>query len=206
MAHKLIEERRAYQREYMRDTRKWRKENHYCGVCQKRDAYTLAGRRTCAECAEKRRKSYEKHRALNPDAVDRKNEAARGRRISRRERHLCTECGKPLADGYTFLTCESCRAKNRAKDKRLRREHGRLSKEAYRELGLCVRCGAPRMEGFTAWGGEEIKLCADCYAKTVAAAAIGRAAYEKKNGTTWGNFQYEYEMQIRHGSEDRANP
>ncbi len=196
MGWKSIENKRAYEREYMQALRDLLRGLGLCVECAKEDAYTMAGRRLCAECAEKQRKRAKEHRERHKDEVQDRQKALRESRI---ERHECTECGKVLGSGYRYKTCEFCRAKRREYRLRSRRAAGVLSKDAYRELGLCVRCGAPRMEGFTAWGGEPIKLCEKCYRDTCASGVIGREAAERKLGTTWGNYQYEHERMIRHG-------
>lgn len=54
MAYANIEDRRRYNREYMKDMRHWRKDHHYCVDCGEQDAYTLNGRSRCYDCTEKK--------------------------------------------------------------------------------------------------------------------------------------------------------
>lgn len=198
MAYKDIEDKRAYHREYMRETRKWLKNRGYCMDCGKRDAFTLGGKCRCAECSE-RHSAYKRDRTAE-------NEKHRMERERRRSNRLCTRCGNPLPTAhYPYVMCERCRASERQRQERQRREAGIVPKQLWRELGLCVRCGKPRLDGLTVWGGEEIKLCQRCYADTVNAAKDGRDSFSRSHGTTWGNYQYEFERLIRHGQK-RENP
>lgn len=207
MGYKDKETARACRRRIMRERREWRREHHLCENCKTVDAYTLLGRRYCAECTGKRNAYERERRRRKPDEMRLRAEAERAKRAMRRERRLCTKCGSSLPNTgiYPYVMCERCRAADRARQERRRREAGIVPKQEWRELGLCVRCGNPRTDGLTAWGGEPILLCADCYADTVRAVRAGRDAYYHSSGTTWGNYQYEYERRIRHGQE-RSNP
>lgn len=208
MGWKDIEDKRAYQREYMQAQRRLLRGLGLCVECKQKDAYTMAGRRLCAECAERqnenKRRRYQESAAIR----DEKAAEAKARRQERREGRLCTTCGTPLPSTYyPYVTCEQCRSDKRERSMRARRETGIMPKYKNAEAGLCVRCGKPRMDGLTAWGGEPIQLCEKCYRDTCAASVIGRKAAERKLGTSWGNFQYEYERLIRHGDgQERANP
>jgi len=188
---------REYSRNYMRETRRWLVDRGYCSECGNRDAFTMAGRWRCAECAERH----------NSQPRDRKaeNERAKEQRKYRRENRLCTKCGTPLPNLYSYVMCKNCRAHDRNIQEVRRRDRGIMPKSLYRELGLCVKCGAPRMNGLTLWGGEEIQLCERCYANTVKNSKAGRDSFLENHGTTWGNYQYEYEHLIRHGQK-RENP
>ena len=193
MAYANIEDKRAYHREYMRETRKWRMERGCCAECGAQDAFTLVGKYRCAECDEKHN-GYKRDRAAD-------NEKLKRRREYRRENRLCTQCGKALSAKYQYLMCDSCRARDREKQEARRREKGILSRFLYRELGLCMKCGAPRMDGLKAWGGDEIQLCERCYDNVLKAGKAGRDRALEKHGSTWGNYQDEYERLIRHGKK-----
>lgn len=194
MACKDEEAKKKYHREYMRERRAMNRGLGLCVECGCEDAYTMVGRSRCAECAEKhngygreRRKEYERMKAL---------------REERREKRLCTECGRSLpAKAYPYVMCEVCRARSRLRLERKRRELGIAPKTIWAENGLCVRCGGRLAASVTKWGGEAVRLCERCYADTVKASAAGRASYFEKSGTTWGNYEYEYERQIRHGEK-----
>lgn len=207
MGYKDVETVRACKRSIMREHRAWLKEHHFCENCKTVDAFTMIGKPLCAECRAKKSEYERNRRHGKPIEIGRRAEAERAKRKERRERRLCTECGSPLPGTgiYPYVMCERCRSAERSRQERRRREAGIVPKQEWREQGLCVRCGKPRADGLTAWGGEPILLCADCYSDTVRAGRAGRDAYYHSSGTTWGNYQYEYERRIRHGQE-RSNP
>ena len=62
-------ERRAYQREYMRDTRQWLKGLHRCTECKGQDAFTIAGHSLCADCTEKKAEYNRNYGIKNADAI-----------------------------------------------------------------------------------------------------------------------------------------
>ena len=77
--------RRAYIREYMRETRAFYHSRGRCAECGKEDAYTIGGRYYCAECSEKRRAwGRQKDHA-------KENARARDLRSERRTSGLCTD-------------------------------------------------------------------------------------------------------------------
>lgn len=107
MAYKNIEDRRAYQRQYMRERREWLAKHHVCTECGKEDARTMIGKRLCFNCLEKRRghpleidvgiepkqkKIWQKH------SVPKSEYYANG---------LCVKCGqRPYIKGHK--TCQQC--------------------------------------------------------------------------------------------------
>lgn len=188
MGYKDADVRREKQREYMRLYRATRKEFHLCERCKGQDAFTLAGRKLCADCRD-RENDYQREYYAKI-SLDR-NKKVQEKRNERREQHCCTTCGKPLPKNYTYSTCEHCRALSRAKKERARIWDGRLDRETMRNLGLCVRCGAPRMDGETAYTGRPIMLCERCYEQSCENLKKGRDAYLAKYGMTWGQKQYE---------------
>lgn len=104
---------------------------HLCLYCKKQDAYTLAGRRHCAECAEKDRMKAARYRSEHPG----RNAENCARRVKHlKEDGICRLCGQRKADeGY--VTCGICRARQRAYTKNYRRKRG-------------VR---PRLQGVICW-------------------------------------------------------
>lgn len=54
MAYKNIEDRRAYQKQYMRERREWYKEHGWCTACGKEDARTMIGKTLCFDCFVKK--------------------------------------------------------------------------------------------------------------------------------------------------------
>lgn len=188
---------------YARETKAFFHSLHRCSECGTKDAYTMNGRWLCADCAEKYREYNRKYYERNAETVANRSKALRN---YRREHHLCTRCGKPLADDYPYNTCEVCRANDNRKRCKRRREKGIIPRSQWRELGLCMRCGAPnRMKGLLAWEHKEIELCEKCYWDSVAGFAKGRAVYAAQRGMTYGNYNYEYENMIRHGGGNKEN-
>lgn len=193
-----IKSRREENAVYRRETRAFFHGLERCTECGAKDAFTMNGRWLCADCAEKYREYNRKYYERNADNVANRRKAVRS---YRRDHHLCTECGKPLSESYSYNTCEVCRAANRRKRGILRRQKGIIPRSQWRELGLCMRCGAPRMKGWLAWEHKEIELCEKCYSDSVAGLSKGRSIYSQRRGTTYGNFNYEYENLIRHGTD-----
>ena len=104
MCYKNVDERRAYHREYMRERRAWLREHHFCTECKTQDAYTLAGRGKCFDCAHRRRKTpieyitAEKEKKYSNKGID----------------GFCYKCGCPVMQGETrwggrpIKLCERC--------------------------------------------------------------------------------------------------
>lgn len=194
--------RQAENTVYRRETRAFMHGLERCTECGAKDAYTLNGRWLCADCEEKHldyNRNYYGRKAAN--IADRR----KALRSYRREHHLCTACGKPLDDAYPYKICEVCRAAYRRKGDKRRRAQGVIPRSQWRELGLCMRCGAPRMQGWLAWEHREIELCEKCYQESVDGLEKGRAVYAESKGTSYGNFNYEYENLIRHGDGNKEN-
>ncbi len=187
---------------YKRETRVFLRGLERCTECGAKDAYTMNGRWLCAECAEKHGDYNHAYYERQADVIADRRKALRS---YRREHRLCTVCGKALTEACPYSICEACRAANRRKNGRLRREKGIIPRLQWRELGLCMRCGAPRMKGWLAWEHKEIELCEKCYSESVDGLAKGRAIYAEKKGTTYGNFEYEYLNLIRHGEGNKEN-
>ena len=122
------------------------KKNHICRDCRKQDAYTLAGRTYCFECAEKGRKAK---------AQARKDPEKRAKMLLQKRQQIgryitenkCVRCGKQLRDRKRM--CGVCYE--------LQRRAQRKSRGATpRGLGLCWQCNKkPCIDGK--------KLCEVCY-------------------------------------------
>lgn len=150
MGYKNAEDRRAYQRQYMRERRQWLHAHHLCADCKKEDAYTMVGHWYCAECAEKKRKSY---RDPIPPAP-KESEIPKSEWVAY---GLCQKCGKhPIANkevaftGRQTVLCESCFEKSSAQAKRLaamQKENFsglRKSYELYKRRSMMQRGITPR--------------------------------------------------------------
>lgn len=106
MAYTDIEKRRAYLRQYARDLRAWQKAHHLCQQCGKKDAYTIAGRFHCYECAERRRIKRGGPEYIDPVKIPKPdNKPDRIPKDQYDERGLCKVCGKPRVPG--FKVCEA---------------------------------------------------------------------------------------------------
>ena len=107
-----------------------RRKRGLCVICGKEDAFTMIGKRLCADCTEKHRQAtadwYENNR-------ERITKSERDQRSERIENHQCTVCGKPLPENFKLHTCEECRKKAN-----LRRRRNRVHKII--PPGLCGMC------------------------------------------------------------------
>jgi len=155
-------------------------------MCHGQDAYTLAGRAYCAECAE-RHHAYEKKYRSGPGGA-KQLEKKKLRTAERRERHLCTYCGAALPDGSPFVRCDKCRAMSRnAKRKQTERRTGFRTGEARMRwvYGLCAKCGRPVADGVN-HRGEPLRLCPTCYAAALRAQRMATAASQsRKEARPW---------------------
>lgn len=64
------------------------------------------------------------------------NEKQREPKTWRKYNGRCTNCGRKLPEGYTFVTCEKCRANHNA--------YHQLRKENR----LCIKCGVKLPDGY----------------------------------------------------------
>lgn len=80
------------------ETYAWLRERKLCVRCKTQDAFTLAGRCYCAECAE-----IDAQRPRNKQA---RAERKKQKDAERKEKGLCIQCGKPLdRDGVYCRRC-----------------------------------------------------------------------------------------------------
>lgn len=136
-------------------TKEWyhmKKAAGVCTKCRREDAYTMAGRSLCAECAQYGREIMAKMwRDPSGAAKERHRQRDAHRRDERRMAGLCTLCGKEVETPYT--RCPNCRAKIRARKERKRREAGIMPRG---ENGRCYLCNkAPALPGR--------RLCQACH-------------------------------------------
>lgn len=112
--------------------------------------------------------------------------------------HLCTECGKE--DAYTMTGHPRCFEHTHYRHSspiEYIKEEKEPSYPTRRLDGYCHLCGKPYMDGTTKWSGEPIRLCENCYKKTLKGAERGREAYKEKYGKTWGQRQYEISQKLK---------
>ena len=130
------------------------KKHHFCRDCRKQDAYTLAGRTFCAECAERQRLAKADARQ---DEEKRLKILEQHRQMQARyvAEHRCKTCGKKLEDGYGYKQCELCRKRqSRASQKYKHKKYGVPNLRG--QNGICWQCNKnPVIDGK--------KLCQECY-------------------------------------------
>ena len=132
--------------------RKRQKRLHVCRECGTVDAYTLAGRTVCADCAEKQAKSKRDWREDHPEA---NALAAKRHRDLLFAQGRCTRCGREKPqDGRK--TCKRCRVMTGAANRRRRQKQGVNWPRGGN--GICWQCNRePVSKGY--------RLCESCLAK-----------------------------------------
>ena len=123
-----------------------RKKAGVCTQCGREDAFTMAGRAKCAECAEKHR-LHQAARLADPVKKKAAADRVKAKKEERAAAGLCTDCGRPTEPPYRW--CPTCRAKGRAR-------HHEAYVFTYRGLdGTCYMCNkAPAEKGK--------RLCREC--------------------------------------------
>lgn len=141
------------------------KEFHLCHDCKKQDAYTLAGRTYCYECAEKQRIKKEQDRK-DPCKLAKMRAASAKHKEKYQQEGRCTRCGKRLE--HESRLCGACAEKERRVTKKSKGLPPRL-------LGImCWQCNKkPCADGH--------KLCADCYEKKVKVALQNLGRVDREN-------------------------
>lgn len=98
----------------------------------------------------------------------------------RKEKGLCTACGKnPIAENSTIF-CKECYIKKKKRREELRREKGILPRHMFNGVDLCTQCGKEKpVKGY--------KQCAKCLEKSrkriaYAATFIDRNKLRKRYG------------------------
>lgn len=147
-----------------------RKDAGLCVSCGKQDAYTLAGRSQCAECAERSRRNW--HRCGN----DRR----RDRYYLRKANGLCVDCGKPAIEGHVRCKyhAEKVRWNNKLYGRRRQDEKGVNFPRG--ENGLCYRCN--KRENLPG-----MKICHSCYSDLAEARAKKKAGHVDRHPWTQDN-------------------
>ena len=97
------------------------KAHHICRECKKTDAYTLAGRTYCADCAKKMANRKREKRTESREEYNAKRAEYRKKLI---EEKRCSRCGKKLSYGWKRKLCIECLTYFRRKAEERRREKG----------------------------------------------------------------------------------
>lgn len=146
------EAKTAYFREYAKERNAWLKAHHMCKECKQQDAYTLAGRSRCYDCARKAREDA--RRRYDPEKRKQTLKREREQAAAWRAQGKCSRCGRALNGG--FKTCARCREKNA----RYQRERNDTYMYPRGANGICTSCNKEyRLPGKG--------LCAACYARQV---------------------------------------
>ncbi len=142
-----------------------------CVRCGTQDAFTLIGKRLCADCTEKAARYSSKY---GKEHREKRTEYQREWARKRVEAGLCPRCGKPAENGYS--RCARCRARDNAQRAKKRRENG--VSPYYLRDGICYTCKRrPALDGK--------KLCRECYEKSVKSMAKAREAQKEMGANAW---------------------
>lgn len=137
----------------LKQFRAMRKKAGVCRDCGKEDAYTMVGRLLCAECAEKDRLRHEQDRK-DPVKYQKMLDSHNNMRNRRKIQGMCTLCGKSLPERWPYVTCDTCRARQKRYSEQARRRRGVPTWEERTSGKVCFICGAPQIKG--------LKVCAEC--------------------------------------------
>ncbi len=135
--------------ETLSDSQFWRQRG-LCTECHAQDAFTMAGRALCGECARKSREAKARKYEFQSPAIRFRNREAYQ---MRKENRLCVKCSKPLEPGNNRVRCLSCTRKLSRHDKQKVFE-----KPLRGDNGICWMCNKNPIEP-----GRE--CCAECYPK-----------------------------------------
>ena len=128
-----------------KEFRAFRKKAGVCRDCGKEDAYTMAGRTYCAECAEKDRLRKEEARKC-PEKRQKMLTQHREMVARKKAAGVCSCCGKRLAvPGKTM--CGICLWKQRSYQYARRHEQGQRTWTERTDGKGCFLCGKPCVPG-----------------------------------------------------------
>lgn len=131
------------------------KQMHLCVTCKKKDAYTMAGRTCCAECARKIADRQRQRKKANPEKMA---EIEKNHIEKYKMEHKCIQCGRILPADYENVNCEIClkKATARRRDKRI--QNGMNWPRG--NNGICFQCNKNLAK-------EGSSLCQNCYDKKI---------------------------------------
>lgn len=127
--------------EMLKALRKTRRALGKCTMCGTVDAYTMAGRARCAECAAKEAESKRKTRNRSSEAAKHYNAVHLQYTRKLRAEGKCPSCGVKLPGGdYQYKLCPKCRGKMRRSEARRRAEKGLRTLEEAMSGDTCFFC------------------------------------------------------------------
>lgn len=138
------EKRKAYNRQFEKETNEWYSSKGICIVCHTENAQK--GHKLCFRClADKREKNKPDRRCRNQYVKE------RYKRL--KENGICVVCGKKEATAG--VRCLECNIKNIKSDKERRLKSGTIPRSLMGNGEYCSTCGKPTENGN--------KLCERCY-------------------------------------------
>ena len=143
MGYKNIDDALRYGKEY----RSMCKKLKICVSCKNQDAYTLAGRTYCSDCAEKYAKLKHDKFYTNKESIEQRKKQRKELRERHIKNHECSVCGNKLPENYKYHTCSKCRTYNKL------RQNSSFTRG---ENGICWTCNKEK-----ALKGK--RLCQKCY-------------------------------------------
>lgn len=126
------------------DRKRWLHSQGVCVNCLTVDAYTMAGRWLCAECAEMKRERCKEYRTNNKEKF---SAYFSKRRETAKRDGLCRDCGAPAYNGTLYCYAHLWRH-------RIAQRKYREKSRPYKRDGQCLWCDADAVEGY--------KYCKDC--------------------------------------------
>jgi len=163
--------------DYYKERREFYKSKGICAQCGAEKA--VPGKTLCLCCKARRidynRKQYEK---MSSEQKNIRKEKARMLRANRKEKGVCTRCGKrPAKIGKT--KCGQCLASERLAYIKRARKNGIMPSDLLGDGHHCATCGTEIESG---------KLCQRCYQNSVRAIAIAREHIH--SGWKYQNFVF----------------
>ena len=128
---------------YSKEVYHWRKEHGICTRCGKQEAVVGTKCGDCAyEEAERKKQKYDAmSEAEKREFLDRRNEKRRAASKERKEKKLCSRCGKPAYKNHSLCY------EHYLYQKKMYRKYAEESKKGYAEIGKCRICGKDTVEG-----------------------------------------------------------
>lgn len=180
MKHKKTpEEIKEYKRNYNKQRAEYLAEHNFCRWCGKQKA--LEGKALCWDCMNKSCEyGYKRYHSMTEEERkaqrQKNNEYRRVRYQIRKEKGLCTQCGKRKPMGGQAL-CITCRNKKNQQALERRRKQGKITMEERGNGIYCLRCCKPvEVKGKT--------FCSACYQMQVKKAEYMRSKC-KTNEHIW---------------------
>lgn len=129
-----------------------RKRAGVCPKCGELDAFTMAGRVLCADCAERAKVNMERMRN-DPEKRSAMCKSVKKLKQSRKDAGLCPDCGGNPMQGH--VKCVACVRRDRSYKRKYR--GGTKPRGQY---GICWTCNKKQVI-------PDKRLCQECYDKLI---------------------------------------